>query len=526
MPIKQVSGNNTEVDEKLAALLTNSSAIQAIASAVEGTIGPKGLDTMLVDRFGDVTITNAGVTILDKMEVSHPAARMLINTARAQQEEIGDGTTTATIMAGSMVAEGVNQVVRGVPIARVIDGLRAGVQGALKVLEARARPIQTLDDPILRRIAYIAGRERGDIADLVVEAARLVGTDKLREESFKLSETIIAKEGAANEVFLGVIVDKERLNKQMPRQVEPARVLILDDALEPEKLEEEALSTDTGFARYLAIKQEFQQNVARIISLGVNLVLVDRGVDDLAEEMLADAGVMVLSRVSHRELRQAAEHTGARMVKRTALRKSPEELQKYLGHAARAYEDEKLDHLRILGGQGKPMATVLVGAATAEVVDERERITRDAASSVQAAVRGGYLPGGGASELWVSHELEALRGEMHGMSGYGVDCVREALRRPFSQIVQNAGFNPLEKLEQVQNAQVLSGKDSLATDCDTGEVADMIELGVVDPAPVKRHALKAAGEVAEAILRINTIIKKRDEGGGQAPSTAGGSGQP
>lgn len=501
----------SEVDEKLAALMTNATAVQAIAAAVEGTIGPKGLDTMLVDRFGDVTITNAGVTILDKMEVNHPAARMLINTAKAQQEEIGDGTTTTTILSGALVAEGLNQVVRGVPVARVIEGLRAGLRTALASFERRSRPIQGLDDPILRQIAFVAGRENDDIADLVVGALGLIGPEKIQDRAFKLADTVVAQEGAANEVFMGVIIDKQRLNKQMPRELSDVRVLVVDDALEPEEIEDEALATEAGFSRYLELQREFKANIEKIVSLGVNLVLVDRGVHDLAEEMLTDANVMVVSRVAARELRRAAEHCGARPIKRTGLSRSKEDLIRYFGQAEQAVEDEKLGQIRILGGAGKPMATILVGAATAEVVGERQRIAKDAASAVQAATWGGYVPGGGAIELAVARDVERARETVKGMAAYGLDCVSSALRKPLAQIVANAGFNPLEKVEDVIAAQAEQEDDSLAINCDTGEVASMFELGVVDPTLVKIHALKAAGEVAEAILRIDTIIKKKDE---------------
>jgi chaperonin GroEL (HSP60 family) len=222
---------------------------------------------------------------------------------------------------------------------------------------------------------------------------------------------------------------------------------------------------------------------------------------------------MVVQRISNKELCKAAEHTGARAIKRTALRKEPAALAKYLGKAQRVYEDEKLEHIRILGGKGKPMATVLVGAATEEVVGERERIAKDAAASVQASVKGGVVPGGGSIELALAREIEKVRENVRGMAAYGVDCVVEALKRPFSQIVANAGFNPLEKIGDVTAAQVKEGKESLAIDCDTGDVADMFQLGVVDPALVKLYALKAAGEIAEAILRIDTIIKKKEDTG-------------
>lgn len=512
MSLKKEATSGSEVDERLAALTTNSNAIRAITSAVEGTLGPKGLDTMLVDKFGEVVITNDGVTILTLMEANHPAARMLINIAKAQQEEIGDGTTTATVMAGALVSTGVDQVIKGVPVARVIEGLRVGLQKALEAMRRQARPVNGLDDPVIRQVALVAGRGHGDIADLVVQAAVLIGEEKLKKDpSFKFSDTIVAEEGAENQVFMGIIINKERMNRQMPIERRQVKVLVIDDALEPEEIDDEALSTEAGFSRYLKLQEEFKENVQKIAGLGVGLVLVDRGVDDVAEEILTDAGTIVVQRVANKELRKAAEHTGARVIKRTSLKKPAGELEKYLGRAERVYNDEKLEQVWILGGGGRPMATVLVGAATSEVVGERERIARDAASSIQAAVKGGVVPGGGSLELAVAREVEKVREGIRGMAAYGVDCVVEALKRPMSQIVANAGFNPLEKLGDVIAAQVETGKNSLAIDCDTGQVVDMYEKGIVDPADVKIYALKAAGEVAEAILRIDTIIKKREE---------------
>ena len=511
MSLKQQTGAGAEIDEKMAALVTNANAVRAVSAAVEGTLGPKGLDTMLVDRFGEVVITNDGVTILTLMEANHPAAKMLINIARAQQEEIGDGTTTATVMAGAMVSTGVEQVARGVPVARVIEGLKAGIRRGLEVMQEKIQPVEDITAPVVRQVALVAGREHHDIADLVVEAARLIGKEKLVEPSFKFSDTVMAEEGAGNQVFMGVIINKERMNRQMPGKLNQAAVLVIDDALEPEEIEEEALATEAGFNRYMELQNQFRENVQKIIDLGVNLVLVDRGVDDTAEEMLTDAGIMVVQRVAHRELQKTADHTGARMIKRTGLKRDLEVISGWLGQTDRVYHDEKLEQVWVLGGGGKPMATVLVGAATAEVVGERERIAKDAAASVQAAVRGGIVPGGGAVELAVVREVEKTRAGIKGMAAYGVDCVTEALKRPMSQIVANAGFNPLEKIGDVMAAQVETGRDSLAVDCDTGNVTDMLKAGIVDPAPVKIYALRAAGEIAEAILRIDTIIKKREE---------------
>jgi archaeal chaperonin len=499
-----------EMDDRLAALLSNVNAVRSAAAAVEGTIGSKGLDTMLVDRFGETIITNDGITILTRMEASHPAARMLVNAARAQEDEVGDGTTTTTLVAAAMLGAAAEQVAKGVPVTRVIEGVRLGVERALQAMAEQARPVSGLADPLLRKVALVAGRGHEDIADLVLTAAGMWGRKQFDDPSFKLADCIIAEERAPNQAFHGVVIQREALDGDGPREVAPARVLVLDDALEPEEMDQEALGTEAGFRRYMELLEDFRANVRKLAGLGVNLVVADRSVDDAALEALTDAGVMVVHRVAMSEWRRVAEHTGARVLRRTALRKPPQELARYLGHAERAHEDGRLGLVRVLGGTGKPMATVIVGAATAEVVAERERIAKDAAAGVQAAIRGGVVPGGGALEMHAAHMVEQYRATVRGMAAYGVQCVAEALRKPIWQIVANAGYNPLEKVGDVAAAHAASGNPGVAVDCDTGELADMWSQGVIDPLLVKTYALRTAGEIAEAILRIDTIIRMKN----------------
>jgi chaperonin GroEL (HSP60 family) len=403
---------------------------------------------------------------------------------------------------------------RGVPVTKIIEGVRIGVAKALEVMGSSARKVSDLDDELLWQAAYVAGRENRDIADLVIEAAKMIGAEKLADPGFRLADTIVAKECAENEVFGGLIIEKERMNRQMPRSIENASVLVVDDALEPEQMGDDALGTESGFAQHLQLQKEFRRNVEKIVSLGVGLVVVYKSVSDAAEELLTDAGIMVIRRASAKDISRVTEHTGARSIKRSGLKKPIEELAKFLGKCARVYEDERLEHIRIIGGEGSPAATILVGAATREVKEEQERIAEDAASAVQAAVLGGVVPGGGAIEIAASREVSALRESARGMASYGVDCVAQALKKPLAQIVANSGFNPLEKVEDVIAAQAERKNAALAVNCDTGDVADMCDIGVVDPARVKTHALRAAAEVAEAVLRINVIIKKRDDDAG------------
>ncbi|PTX64844.1 chaperonin GroEL (HSP60 family) [Melghirimyces profundicolus] len=493
------------------ALSANAEAVRKVAEAVQGTLGPKGLDTMLVNDAGEVIVTNDGVTILNRMEIHHPAARMVAGIARAQQEEVGDGTTTATLLAAALVEEGVKQVNRGVPVAKVIAGIRRGVHFALEKMQDMAQPIWDLEDEWLQRIAYTAGREQEDITELVMEASILVGREKLLNKDFRLSEAVVAHPRAESGVFAGLLVPRGRVNLRTPELDAGVRILVLADDFRPEPVDEEALGTEAGFAKQEKMREAFEQTVLKLIDLDVGLVMVEGEADPAAEEWLSDAGIVIAQQVARSDLDRVADHTGARVLKRNGLKRSPEDLKPLCGFAEEMEDNGRLGRIRVTGGQGKPFATILVSASTEQVIEERERITKDAAAAVQAAVRGGFLPGGGAAELALAREVEKYGDTIQGMEAFGVTAVAEALQRPMAQVVANAGFNPLEKVEEVKALQWKRTTAALGLDCDRGVVCDVVDMGVVDPLPVKYHALQAAGEVSTAILRIHTVVKMRDE---------------
>lgn len=509
-------GQHSQVDgdERYSTLLNNSNAVRAVTSAVEGTLGPKGLDVMLVGPRGEVVITNDGVTILDKMDVTHPAARLLIQVARAQQEKIGDGTTTATVLAGALVQEGVSRITRGVPASKVVEGLRQGIEKSMELLTKRVRLIDGLDDPLLERTVYVAGRERKDIVELIMQAARKAGITRLQDPSYSLADSIIALENAENEVFEGVLLRQRPIFARESRSYDDAKVLVLFDSLEPDEIDEEALTTEAGFAQYMDLRKVFASDLERLSELSVKLILLEKGIHPDAEQFCLDHGMMVVPRVSRADLRRVSDMTGATPVRRKALHKDSKELAVLLGDTPRVAYDEGIEKIRLsCGSQDKDrIVTVIVGASTSEVVGEAARIAGDAASALQAAVSGGVLPGGGTSELAVSYELERIREAQKGMEAFGMEAVSAALRKPMSQILLNAGYNPLEKMEEVRAAQIRADSDCMGIDCDSGRVVDYEELGVLDPAPVKLHGLRAAGEVAAAVLRIHHVIKMKEIG--------------
>lgn len=496
-------------DEPLAALFHNLEAVRAMALAVEGTLGSKGLDTMLVDSLGQVVVTNDGLTILTSLEPSHPAARMIVSMARAQEQAVGDGTTTATLLAASLLEEAASHAARGVPVNRLVEGLKLAAAVAEKELRRRARPLTGTDDPRLRQVALVAARGDGALADLALQAAQALGSGR-REPRLR---RIVAREGATSRLVPGLAVRREPLSSQMAASQQDAEVLVLDDALEADFAGPEALRTEAGLARHLEEQETFRHFLEALPGQGVTCVVCSRVASDLAEEVLGQAGVLVLERVLRQELQDLADHLGAQVLKRAALRREPSRLRPSLGRCSRIRVDEPLGLTWFEGGRGRPAVTLLVGAATPEVLEERRRTAEDAAAAVEGALDGGILPGGGATELALSRVLAREGSRLRGMATYGVAALVEALKRPLAQMAANAGYSPLEKLGDVLAAQARAEEaggdpDAQGLDLDSGQVCDLTQMGVWDPAPVKLHALAAAVETATAILRIRLIVEK------------------
>ncbi|MCR8845824.1 TCP-1/cpn60 chaperonin family protein [Paenibacillus sp. SC116] len=518
----QHPSSRQDSDERYATLLNNAQAVRTLCSAVEGTLGPKGLDVMLVGAQGDIILTNDGVTILDRMDVTHPVAKLVIQVARAQQQEVGDGTTTATVLAGALVEAGVQQVMRGVPAAKVVAGIQQGIAYASQLLAERSIALQGWDDSLLRQAVYIAGREQEDIVQLVLDAGKLIGWDTLKSKTFRLADTVEAHELAENECFEGLLLKQKPLHYEWLSEQSDCRVLVLQDGLVPEELDEQLLSTEAGFQQYMQLQRAFMLQLEQLKQLGVGLIVLERSIHPEAEQFCFDHEIMVVQRVSREQVKRVAQLTGAKPLKRTALSKAGNELEAMLGQTPAVRYDERLERVRLYAPpQPTPSAwspaagaakqvTMLVGASTREIVGERARIAADAASALQAAIQGGILPGGGTAELAVSYALERYRETVRGMEAFGIAAVAEALRKPMAQVVLNAGYNPLEKLEEARAAQTAAGNDAIGIDCDTGALLPVMEAGIVDPARVKLYALRAAGEVAAAVLRIHTVIKMRD----------------
>lgn len=496
-------------DATRSALEVNAQAVRAVVAAVESTIGPKGLDTMLIDKAGNVIITNDGATILEQMEIHHPIARLLIHTARTQKDAVGDGTTTATVLAGAMVDEGIRQIAKGVPVTKVTEGIAKAASYVTEVLDTLAR--REASDEVLYRLALTAGRQNAQVADAAMCAVDVIGRDRIKEDDIRLADWVTSEVGAETEVTAGVTLCTGYMNHVQPARSEKVRIAVFDDALEPMRMERDTLRTEIGAQRYLLMQEEFCKGVGRLVEAGVGLVITDRGIDPLAEAILSEAGVLTLARADEKEWRRILLHTKARPLKRTILTSGADVWLDALGTAEYVSRDEDKQQVRVTGGIGQPMATIVVGAPTADLAEEKKRITQDAVSAVQSALRGGWVSGGGAAEIALARALDKKRATVCDMTGYGMDCVKRALLEPVYQMIRNAGYHPLEKAEAVLACQQEYGTDQYGFDCDNGNPADMTELGVLDSALVKRQAIKAASEVAAAILKVNAIVRMRPQ---------------
>lgn len=507
--MNHLQGEEEKATKKYSALENNIQAIKALVSAIEGTLGPKGMDCMIVNEQGDFIVTNDGVTILTEMDVSHPAAIMLINGAFAQQKEIGDGTTTMTILAGQLLESALHYIQKGVSVHQIIQGMRTGIHKSIQHIQQAKVTIEEENWELLRSIVRIAGRNDETLIDLLYDAAVYIGKERLLAKDFRFADIIEGIEGIENELVKGVVIHRAPVGEIEDVCIHNGKILILDDEMRPEVLAHELMGTESGFNQYIENRKVFEDGIQRIIDKEVNVLFTAGSIDPYGEQRLADAGVIVMPNILREQLNRLARCTGAKLIKKSVLHKKHQELEVYCGKAGQIIYDAKLDGLKVTNGSGILTATILVSAATGIVTREKERIARDAAAALQAAVKEGIVAGGGAMELSCALMLEDLKYRTDSMEKYGIDCVIDALKKPIYNIIKNAGFNPLEKLEQTAAAMKNTNCQSLGVCCDTGSLRDLLQAQVIDPAVVKIYALKTAGEIAEAILKIHLILKGR-----------------
>jgi len=508
---------------------TNIMAARVIAEAVRTSLGPLGMDKMLVDSFGDVVITNDGATILKEMDVQHPAAKMMVNVAKTQDNEVGDGTTTAVVLAGELLRNAEFLLDQDVHPTVIVDGYRKALERALEVIDGISRRVSPDDEEMLRRVAMTAmcskmvvgSRER--LADIAVRAVRKVAERVNDEWKVDLDNIKVEKkegESLEDTVFIeGVVLDKEVVHPGMPRRVENARIALLACSLEIEKTEFDAKINITSPEQMKSFLDEEQRMiedmVSRIVRTGANVVLCQKGIDDLAQHFLAKAGVLAVRRIKKSDMEKLAKATGGNIVMNL------EDLsEKDLGEAAVVYE-KKIgdDEMVFIEGCKNPRAvSILIRGGTELVVEEAERSLHDALCVIKAVVEDGrVVAGGGAPEIEVAKRLREYAETLSGREQLAVRQFAEAVEVVPKTLAENAGLDPIDILVELRAKHEGDGV-TYGVDVFSGKVVDMAEMNVWEPALVKKQALKSSTEAAALILRIDDVIAASAAKGEGGPS--------
>ena len=506
-------------------------AARIVAETVRTTLGPKGMDKMLVDSLGDIVITNDGATILDEMDIQHPAAKMMVEVAKTQDKEAGDGTTTAVVIAGELLRKAEELLDQNIHPSIIVKGYTMAAEKAQEILDNIAKDVDVDDEETLMKAAItaITGKaaeeEREYLAKLAVEAVKQVAEkvgDKYHVDidNIKLEK----KEGGSvrdTRLVRGVVIDKERVHPGMPKRVENAKIALINDAIEVKETETDAEIRITSPEQLQAfLEQEermLKEMVDRIVATGANVVFCQKGIDDLAQHYLAKAGILAVRRVKKSDMEKLAKATGAKIV--TNIRDlTPDDL----GYAE-IVEERKVagENMIFVEGCKNPKAvTILIRGGTEHVVDEVERAMEDAIKVVKDIIEDGKIvAGGGASEIELAVKLDEYAKEVGGKEQLAIEAFSEALKVIPRTLAENAGLDPIETLVKVIAAHKEEGP-TVGVDVFAGEPADMLKRGVIEPVRVKKQAIKSASEAAIMILRIDDVIaasklekEKEKEGG-------------
>ena len=512
------------------ALKANIMAAKVIAESVRSSLGPKGMDKMLVDGFGDVTITNDGATILDEMEVQHPAAKMMVEVAKTQDDEVGDGTTTSVVVAGELLKKAEELIDQGIHPTVIVDGYRQASNRALEVLDQIAIKIDPTDKATLRRVAEVSlaskilAEDKEAMAELAVNAILQVA--EKTPDGYKVDIDDVKVEKKPGEsltdtaLIKGIVLDKEIVHPGMPKRVEDAKIALVDAPLEVEKTEFDAkinIENPEQMKSFLDEEEKMLKDMTdKVSSSGANVLLCEKGIDDVAQHYLAKKGILAVRRVKQSDMEKLVKATGGKVVSNVNdLR--PEDLG-----FAKLVEERKVadDKMTFIEGSKNPKAvTILVRGGSERLVDEAERAIHDALCVVRDVVLDPrVVGGGGAPEAEVARRLREHAQKLSGKEQLAVIAFGEALETLPTALAENAGLDPIDILVQLRVAHE-KGQLWAGVDVNESKVADLKERGILEPLGVKVQVIKSAAEAAGMILKIDDVIAA-------AKSSAGGQGGP
>lgn len=506
------------------AQLNNIAAAKAVADAVRSSLGPRGMDKMLVDTMGDVVITNDGVTILKEMDIEHPAGKMLVEVAKTQDQEVGDGTTTAVILAGELLKKSEDMIDQNVHPTIIAGGYRIAADKSVEILSRIAKKIDIKDKKQLREIAATAmisksiGSHRDMLADIAVKAVTTVA-EKTEDGRWSIDDDniqVTKKHGAGiadTELISGIIVDKERVHPGMPRHVKKAKIALLDSAMEVKKTEIDAKIEITDPSQLQAFLNEEEKMlkglVARVKKSGANVLFCQKGIDDLVQHYLSKEGIYTVRRVKKSDMEKLAKATGATIVSKIdELRKGD------LGSAGEVYE-RKIgdDEMTFVTGCRNPKAvSVLLRGGTEHVVDELDRSFEDAISVVGIAIEDGKMvTGGGSTAIEIALGLREFSASVGGREQIAIDAFANAIEVIPRTLAENAGMDPIDTLIDMRKEHK-RGRKTVGVNVLKGKLSDMMKENVIEPIRVGTQAIQSATDAAVMILRIDDVIASKGTG--------------
>ena len=510
---------------------TNIMAAQLVAETVRTTLGPKGMDKMLVDSLGDVVVTNDGVTILEEMAIDHPSAKMIVEIAKTQENEVGDGTTTAVVLAGELLKQAELLLDKDIHPTVLVKGYTMAAEKAHVILNNIAETVTEKDTPTLKKIAMTAMTGKGaeanreKLAELIVNAVKQVADKENDHILVDIGNIKIEKKVGSGiddtELVQGIILDKERVHPGMPRFVKNAKIALINSAVEIKNPETDAKIQITDPSQIQAFLDQEEKTlrdmVDKIADSGATILFCQKGIDDLAQHFLSKKGIYAVRRVKKSDMELLARATGAKLV--TNL----EDLSKDdLGFAG-LVEEKKVgdEQMTYVSACKNPKAvTLLVRGGTEHVIDEIKRAVDDAVGGVASALEDGrVVAGAGAPETELARNLRKYSNSLSGREQLAVLAFADAMEIIPRTLAENAGLDPIDMLTDLKAAHDKGSKWS-GIDVFKGKIVDSWKQGVVEPLKIKTQAIKSASEVATMILRIDDVIASSGSGnqGGGMPA--------
>ncbi len=513
----------------------NIMAAKLVAELVKSALGPRGMDKMLVDTLGDVTITNDGATILKEIDVQHPAAKMMVEIAKTTDSEVGDGTTSSVVLAGALIEKAEELIGKDVHPIIIVDGYRAALEKVLEVLDDVSIKVDPEDRKTLLKIAItsmgskLVSEESPLLAEIVVDAVMQVAEKADKTYKVDMDNIKVEKKagGSIRETKLirGIVLDKEVVHGGMPKKVEKAKIVLLNAALEIEKTEMSAeirISDPTQMKMFLDEENRMlKAMVDKIAQSGASVLICQKGIDDIAQHYLAKTGILTVRRVKESDMYKLAKATGAKIINNV------EELSsKDLGHAELVEERKvETDKWVFIEGCKDPKAiTILVRGGLQRVVDEAERSMHDALMVTKDVLeKPAIVAGGGAIECYIANELREWANKLSGREQLAAKQFADALETITVTLAENAGMDPIDTMTELRSKQSKGGK-WIGVDVRNTKVADMYKLDVIEPAAVKAQIMKSATEAANMILRIDDVIAASKPQMPAGPPRGGGMG--